>query len=202
MFVKICGITNREDALAAVAFGARAIGFVFADFSPRVANPAEIEKWIDAVPSGVCKVGVFVDEKPAVIEDIAARLRLDVAQLHGAETPADHPRNIRVWRAFRVKTGIDPVPDYPAEAILIDGPAFDWSRAGQYSHPLILAGGLTPENVAESLARVRRHCEPWAVDVASGIEASPGRKDPARMKEFIQAALGGNSPDRCKASTP
>ncbi len=201
MFVKICGITNREDALAAVEFGARAIGFVFADFSPRAAKPSLIEPWIDQLPSGIWKVGVFVDEKPAVIESIAARLRLDVAQLHGAETPAEHPRNIRIWRAFRVRAASDSVPDYPAEAILIDGPAFDWSRAAAFTHPLILAGGLTPDNVADSVARVRRHCEPWAVDVASGIEASPGRKDHARMKEFIHAALGGNTPDRCKAPT-
>jgi len=195
MFVKICGITNREDALAAVEAGARAIGFVFADFSPRVANPAHIEHWIDQIPRDIRKVGVFVDEKPAVIEDIAARLNLDVAQLHGSETPADHPRHIPIWRAFRVKSAEDRIPDYPAEAILIDGPAFDWSRARALTHPVILAGGLNPDNVAGAIARVRQHCEPWAVDVASGIESSPGRKDHARMKEFIEAAL------RCTTSS-
>lgn len=189
MFVKICGLTNREDALAAVEAGARAVGFVFANSSPRVANPAHIEHWIGEIPRDVWRVGVFVDEKPAAIEDIAARLDLDIAQLHGAETPAEHPRNIRIWRAFRVKTATDVVPDYPAEAILIDGPAYDWSRAASFTHPLIVAGGLNPDNVGAAVARVRQHCEPWAVDVASGIETSPGRKDHARMKEFIQAAL-------------
>ena len=189
MFVKICGITNREDALAAVEAGARAIGFVFANFSSRAANPAHLEHWISHIPAHVWKVGVFVDEKPEVIEEIAARLNLDIAQLHGSETPSQHPRHIRIWRAFRIKAAEDRVPDYPAEAILIDGPAFDWSRAAEFSHPLILAGGLNPDNVAESIARVRRHVEPWAVDVASGIETAPGRKDHARMKEFIEAAL-------------
>jgi phosphoribosylanthranilate isomerase len=189
MFVKICGITNREDALAAVEAGARAIGFVFADSSPRAANPAHVEHWISDIPADIWKVGVFVDQTPEIMEETAARLDLDIAQLHGSETPAQHPRHIRVWRAFRVRTAEDRIADYPAEAILIDGAAFDWSRAAEISHPLILAGGLNPDNVAESIARVRRHCEPWAVDVASGIEASPGRKDHARMKEFIQAAL-------------
>lgn len=190
MFVKICGITNREDALAAVEAGARAIGFVFAACSPRAAKPADIEPWISEIPAQIWKVGVFVDERPEIIEEIAARLKLDIVQLHGSETPAQHPRDIRIWRAFRVRTAEDRVADYPAEAILIDGPAFDWSRAAAFSPPLILAGGLNPDNVAGAIARVRRHCEPWAVDVASGVEAAPGRKDHARMKEFIQAALG------------
>ena len=189
MFVKICGITNREDALAAVDAGARAIGFVFANCSPRAANPAHLEHWIGDIPRDIWKVGVFVDEKPEAIEEIAARLNLDIAQLHGSETPARHPAHLRVWRAFRVKTAEDQVPDYPAEAILIDGPAFDWSRAAAFSHPLILAGGLNPDNVVKAIARARRHAEPWAVDVASGIEAAPGRKDHARMKQFIQTAL-------------
>jgi len=112
-----------------------------------------------------------------------------VAQLHGAETPDLHPRNIRVWRAFRVKDAEDRVPDYPAEAILIDGPAFDWSQAAAFTRPLIVAGGLNPDNVAARIERVRQHVEPWAVDVASGIEHAPGRKDHRRMKEFIEAAL-------------
>jgi phosphoribosylanthranilate isomerase len=184
MFVKICGLTNREDALAAVEAGARAIGFVFAP-SPRQANPADIEPWIGEVPPHVWKVGVFVDEDPETIEQIARQLRLDIAQLHGAETPGRHPRGIRVWKAFRIADANTEVPDYPAEAILIDGPAYDWSRTSHFSRPLILAGGLTPENVASAIQRAR----PWAVDVSSGIETSPGRKDHARMKQFIETAL-------------
>ena len=184
MFVKICGLTNREDALAAIDAGARAIGFVFAP-SPRRANPADIEPWIGEIPPHIWKVGVFVNENRETIERIARQLHLDIAQLHGAETPDQHPRGIRVWRAFRIKDRSTEVPDYPAEAILIDGPDYDWSRTEHFSRPLILAGGLTPDNVAAAIERAR----PWAVDVSSGIEESPGRKDHARMKQFIEAAL-------------
>jgi phosphoribosylanthranilate isomerase len=185
MFVKICGLTNREDALAAVEAGARAIGFVFAN-SRRRADPDQIASWIGEIPAEVWKVGVFVNEERETIEGIAAQLGLDVAQLHGNETPDRHPRNIRIWKAFRVLNAGTPVPDYPAEAILIDGPAFDWSQTAHLTRPLILAGGLNPENVA---AAIRRAGRPWAVDVASGVEASPGRKDHSRMKQFIEAAL-------------
>jgi phosphoribosylanthranilate isomerase len=184
MFVKICGLTNREDALAAVTSGARAIGFVFAP-SPRRASPADIEPWIGEIPAGIWKVGVFVDEDRETMERIARQLHLDIAQLHGAETPERHPRGVRVWKAFRINDARTEVPDYPAEAILIDGPGFDWTRTGHLSRPLILAGSLTPDNVAAALARAR----PWAVDISSGIEKSPGRKDHARMKQFIEEAL-------------
>jgi phosphoribosylanthranilate isomerase len=189
MFVKICGLTSREDALAAVEAGANAIGFVFAP-SPRTADPDQIAPWLDEVPAGVLKVGVFVDEAPEKIEDIGKRLRLDVAQLHGSETPSEHPHGLRIWKAFRVKDSFTKVPDYPAEAILIDGPAYDWSQTSHFSKPLILAGGLNPDNVTEA---IHRACHPgsnlWAVDVSSGIESAPGRKDHARMKQFIEAAL-------------
>ena len=187
MFVKICGITNPEDAFAAIDAGARALGFIFYAPSPRHTTAAQLEPWISTIPPHIWKVGVFVDESPDIIEQIAAQLQLDIAQLHGRETPARHPRAIRIWKAFRVKDPQTDVPDYPAEAILIDGPAYDWSRAAYFSRPLILAGGLTPDNVREAIARVPG--KPWAVDVASGVEASPGRKDHTRMKQFIQAAL-------------
>lgn len=188
MLVKICGLTNRDDALAAVEAGAKAIGFVFAP-SARRADPEAIAPWIAEIPAGITKVGVFVDELPETIEAIAAKLGLDVAQLHGSETPAQHPRNIRIWRAYRVKDAATEVPDYPAEAILIDGAAYDWSKASGFTRPLILAGSLNPENVAAAIARARQYTPLLAVDVASGIEASPGRKDHARMKQFIEAAL-------------
>jgi phosphoribosylanthranilate isomerase len=187
MFVKICGITNREDAFAAVDAGARALGFIFYPSSPRHVTAAQLQPWIEEVPSHIWKVGVFVDESPELIEQIAAQLRLDIAQLHGRETPERHPRAIRIWKAFRVTDPHTNVPDYPAEAILIDGPAYDWSRTAHFTRPLILAGGLNPGNVREAIARIAG--KPWAVDVASGVESSPGRKDHARMKEFIEAAL-------------
>src|SRR4051812_6612528 len=102
MFVKICGITNREDALAAVEAGARALGFIFCPASPRCVTAAELEPWLDEIPSEIWKVGVFVDEAPEQIEQISARLGLDIAQLHGRETPELHPRAIRIWKAFRI----------------------------------------------------------------------------------------------------
>jgi phosphoribosylanthranilate isomerase len=185
MIVKICGLTNRDDALAAVDAGARALGFVFYRPSQRSVTAAQLAPWLHEVPPHVWKVGVFVDEGPELIEQIAVQLDLDIAQLHGRETPDLHPRNIRVWKAFRVADAKTEVPDYPAEAILIDGPAYDWTRTQHFSRPLILAGGLNPDNVRAAIGRAR----PWAVDVASGIEASPGHKDHARMKKFIEEAL-------------
>lgn len=185
MFVKICGITNRDDALAAVDAGARALGFIFYSHSPRSVAAAQLAPWLHEIPPHVWKVGVFVDEATEVIEQIGAQLDLDIAQLHGRETPDQHPRNIRVWKAFRVADAQTEIPDYPAEAILIDGAAYDWSRTQHLSRPLILAGGLDPDNVRAAIERVR----PWGVDVASGIESSPGQKDHALMKKFIEEAL-------------
>jgi phosphoribosylanthranilate isomerase len=184
MFVKICGITNRDDALAAVQAGARALGFIFYSGSPRHVTAGQLEPWIDEIPADVWKVGVFVDEAPDEVERIGARVGLDIAQLHGSETPGRHPNGMRVWKAFRV--GNEPIPDYPAaEAILIDGREYDWTRTAHFTRPLILAGGLDENNVRD---RIRR-AKPWGVDVASGIESSPGRKDHVRMKRFIEAAL-------------
>ena len=188
MFVKICGITNPEDALAAVRAGARAIGLIFYPPSPRSVTAETAAEWIGQIPSEIWRVGVFVDEKPAEIERVAALLRLDVAQLHGNETPEQHPRGVRIWRAFRVQH-IAPPADYPAEAVLLDGPGggrtFDWNLAAGVNRPVVLSGALTPENVRGAIQFVR----PWGVDVASGVEASPGRKNHQRMKQFIEAAL-------------
>lgn len=189
MFVKICGLTNREDAFAAVDAGAGALGFVFYPPSPRSANPAALAPWFGELPQAVWKVGVFVDESPEEIERIAASLGLDVAQLHGNETPDRHPRNIRVWKAQRINGAGVAAPDYPAEAIVLDGPGsgriFDWSLAAGVTRPVVLAGGLTPDNVRAAIAKTN----PWGVDTASGVEAAPGRKDHAKMKAFIKAAL-------------
>jgi len=189
MFVKICGITNREDALAAVDAGARALGFIFYDKSPRAVTAAQIETFVNDIPKDVWKVGVFVNESPATIERIATRLGLDVAQLHGSETPDQHPRGLRVWKAFRVTDGRIPESTATAEAILLDGPAtgktFDWSLAAGFPGKLIVAGGLDETNVHKAVAIAR----PWGVDVSSRIETAPGRKDHVRMKKFIEAAL-------------
>ncbi|MDQ1473453.1 MAG: phosphoribosylanthranilate isomerase [Bryobacterales bacterium] len=199
MFVKICGITNREDAMAAVDAGATALGFIFYDRSSRAVTAAALESWIADLPPNVWKVGVYVDETPGNIGRISRRLNLDVAQLHGAETPDLYPQNIRIWKAIRLGTnpghadtsrvfpGADEFPG--TEAILFDGPGngqtFKWSLAANFTKPVILAGGLTPDNVHQAIEQTN----PWGVDTASGVEASPGRKDHARMKLFIKEAL-------------
>ena len=189
MFVKICGITNRDDAMAAIDAGAAAVGFVFYGASPRCADPAAIESWISEIPSTIWKAGVFVNEEPEKIEEITAQLGLDIAQLHGEETPDRHPRGIRIWKAFRINGAGVPQPDYPAEAILLDGPGsgrtFDWRIASEVPGNVVLAGGLTPENVRAAVEQTNA----WGVDTASGVETAPGRKDHARMKMFIKAAL-------------
>ena len=189
MFVKICGITNREDALAAVEMGARALGFIFYDKSLRAVTPEQIETFVSDLPKGIWKVGVFVNESPAKIEEIGAQLGLDIAQLHGAETPDQHPAGLRVWKAFRV-TGPETFgTHYPAEATLLDGPStgtpFDWSLAANFPGKVIVAGGLDENNVRDAVTIV----QPWGVDVSSAIESSPGRKDHIRMKKFIGEAL-------------
>jgi phosphoribosylanthranilate isomerase len=189
MFVKICGITNRGDALTAVEAGARALGFIFYEKSPRAVTAAQIAGFAADIPKDVWKVGVFVNESPAKIEEISAQLGLDIAQLHGAETPDSHPRGLRVWKAFRVTENRVPDPDYPAEALLLDGPstgsAFDWPIAAQLSRRIIIAGGLDENNVRAAIEQAH----PWGVDVSSRIESSPGKKDCVRMKKFIEAAL-------------
>jgi len=189
MFVKICGITNRGDALAAIEAGARALGFNFYEKSPRAVTTAQIAEFIADIPNDIWKVGIFVNESPAKIEEISAQLGLDVAQLHGTETPDTHPRGLRVWKAFRMTENRVPDPDYPAEALLLDGPssgnAFNWQLAAQLPRKIILAGGLDESNVHAAIEQVR----PWGVDVCSRIESSPGIKDRIRMKKFIEAAL-------------
>jgi phosphoribosylanthranilate isomerase len=189
MFVKICGITNREDALAAVDAGGRALGFIFYDRSPRGVTPEAVEPWLREIPADVWKVGVYVNESPARISEISSHLNLDIAQLHGSELPEVYPSGIRVWKAIRVKGIIPETAGDPAEAILLDGPGsgqtFDWKLAATVTKPVVLAGGLTPENVRSAIDQA----SPWGVDIASGVESSPGRKDHARMKMFIKAAL-------------
>lgn len=189
MFVKICGITNREDAEAAIESGAKALGFIFHSASPRSVTPDSVGSWIGLIPSGIWKVGVFVDESRELVEEISKDLDLDIAQLHGAETPRNYPRGVRVWKARRIADTYVPIEIGRAEALVLDGPrggkTFDWSLAAAVPGKLILAGGLTPENVREAIGKTT----PWGVDTASGVESAPGRKDHARMKLFIKAAL-------------
>jgi phosphoribosylanthranilate isomerase len=204
MTIKICGITNAEDALAAAAAGATAIGFNFHPRSPRYIAPERAAQI--ATPAGVRRVGVFVNEPASRVEEIARIARLDVAQLSGDEQPADFPAALAVWKGVRVTEDFDfsLYAECPAKALLLDGPAaglyggagiaFDWSvLAGAFacqsggacfSLPIILAGGLDASNVARAVALAH----PWGVDACSRIEASPGQKDHKKMTEFIAAA--------------
>ena len=195
MTIKICGITNPEDALAAAAAGATALGFNFYPRSPRYIAPERAAAI--ATPAGVRRVGVFVNEPAARVEEIARIAKLDVAQLSGDERPADYPAALAVWKAVRVAEDFDLslYAECPAEALLLDGPAaglyggagktFDWSLGGAcFGLPIILAGGLDASNVARAVAMAH----PWGVDACSRIEAAPGRKDHKKMTEFLQAA--------------
>ena len=194
MVLKICGITNSEDAAAAVEGGATAIGFNFWPRSPRYIAPDEAAR----IPSreGIRRVGVFVNEAPVRIEEIARLVQLDVVQLHGDEKPAAYPAGLNVWKAARVTAGFDfsAYDDSPAEALVLDGPAgelyggsgqtFDWGLAAAIRKRIILAGGLDGSNVARAIAAAH----PWGVDACSRIESAPGKKDHRKMNEFLRAA--------------
>ena len=194
MVLKICGITNAEDAAAAVEGGATAIGFNFWPRSPRYVVPEQACQI--ASGAAVRRVGVFVNEAPARIEEIARVARLDVAQLHGDERPAMYPTGMTVWKAARVSAGFDfsAYEDSPAEALLLDGAAgelyggggevFDWGLAAVVRKRIIVAGGLDASNVAQAIAAAH----PWGVDACSRLESAPGKKDHRKMNEFLQAA--------------
>jgi phosphoribosylanthranilate isomerase len=194
MILKICGITNQADATAAIQSGATAVGFNFYPRSPRYIAPAQAAAI--ASPAGVRRVGVFVNENRDRVQEIARAARLDVAQLHGDETPADYPAPLAVWKALRVDAGFDLArfQDNPAEALLLDGPAaglyggsgqsFDWHLVRQARRKIVLAGGLDASNVAAAIELVR----PWGVDSCSRIESAPGKKDHKKMNEFLMAA--------------
>jgi len=195
-FVKICGITSEADALLAVGMGASAVGFVFAP-SPRQMAPAAVADIVKRLPYETVTVGVFRDESPQRVVEIAGQIGLRAVQLHGLES-ADDTR----WVAERVNWTIKAFPaghrnierflDYGAQTLLIDGAnsgsgeLFDWRLAEGVVDPgrLMVAGGLRPENVAAAIA----HLHPWGVDVASGVESSVGVKDPAKVREFVTAA--------------
>ncbi|WP_068830128.1 phosphoribosylanthranilate isomerase [Pseudomonas sp. BMS12] len=199
---KICGITRVEDALAAAALGADAIGLVFYAKSPRAVTVEQARAIIAALPPFVTTVGLFVDIGRDELQQILARVPLDLLQFHGDESAEQCEGFGRPYiKALRVKAGDDiaaQVRSYPgASGILLDtyvegvpggtGAAFDWSLVPQeLGKPVILAGGLHAGNVAEAVARVR----PYAVDVSGGVEASKGIKDARKIDAFIRAARG------------
>lgn len=205
VFVKICGITSEEDALLAVALGADAVGFVFAP-SPRQIAVGRARDIARRLPLDVLTVGVFRNDLPERILKIMSQTSLRAVQLHGNESAEE-----TAWIAQRVPTTIKAFPaghtglhsfkDYHADILLVDshapgsGNMFDWSLAEDaplVGTRLLLAGGLDPENVERAIERVR----PWGVDVSTGVESSPGHKDPSKMRLFIQNAKSAQTSEK------
>ncbi len=204
MFVKICGVTTEEDALLAVAMGADAIGFNFVPSSPRflaVSRAADIAK---RLPPEILTVGIFRNEAPERVVDLVHQAGLRAAQLHGHES-AEESRWVRARLPLTIKVfpGGDPelarAPTYGADVVMLDsaspgsGQVFDWSLAEGAPSGLriLLAGGLTADNVTDAIERVR----PWGVDVASGVESAPGVKDPSLVRRFVSTAKAAEPPD-------
>lgn len=197
--VKICGVTNVEDALACVSAGADAIGVNFAAASPRRVALDVAQAIVSALPAHVVSVGVFVDASEAEVRETVARVGVGCVQLHGAESPEFVAAFLpHAYKALRVR-GRDVLTlaaKYPGEHVLLDayvpgvaggtGATFDWALAAELARTrqVTLAGGLTPNNVADAVREVR----PFCVDVASGVEFAPGRKDIGKVKAFIAAA--------------
>jgi phosphoribosylanthranilate isomerase len=196
MFVKICGITNEDDALLAVALGADAVGFVFAP-SPRQIAAQKVYDITRRLPPEILTVGVFRNEHPKLVIETVQRAGLRAAQLHGHETfddVAEVAAAVR-WVIKAVVAGSNDArraDQYATDMILVDAPApgsgkvFDWGLVDDVPEGprIILAGGLTPENVAGAVQRVR----PWGVDVSSGVEREPGKKDALKLKAFMANA--------------
>jgi len=215
--IKICGITNREDALVVAQSGADALGLNFFPASPRYIPPRTAQDIVETLPTGMVKVGLFVGAPAADVCRWFDELHLDLIQIHGDEPPEYLPQlgDRPVMRAFRVGPGgartvleyLERCRDLAAlpRCVLLDalvagkyggtGKLADWNIAKEYlagdnMPPLVLAGGLTPQNVAEAIRTVR----PAAVDVAGGVESSPGHKDPIAVASFAQAARTQWSP--------
>lgn len=200
--VKICGITNVEDALSAVDYGADALGFIFFDKSPRYVKPEKAKEIISYLPPFVTTVGVFVNEISAKISDIIDFAGINTIQFHGDESPEACRIWPRVIKAFRVREFIDlkPLEQYKTSAFLLDtytadsfggtGQIFNWDIAIEAKRfgRIILSGGLTPDNIEKAVKMVK----PYAVDVSSGVEASKGKKDLKKMRAFIEKAKGSS----------
>jgi phosphoribosylanthranilate isomerase len=198
--VKVCGITNLVDAELACELGANALGFIFYKKSPRYITPNQVQEIVRNLSRKVCLVGVFVNENIDTVISIAKECGLNIAQLHGDESPKDCQKcldaGLKVIRGIRVRADskADELLLWPATAFLLDafsenayggtGKLTDWDFAKEAAkqHKVFLSGGLNPQNVREAIEQVNPH----AVDVCSGVESSPGKKDPAKMKQFFE----------------
>lgn len=201
--VKICGITSVADAIACVEAGADALGFMFYKRSPRYIEPAVAAEIARQLPEHIIRVGVFVNEQVATVKAVLAMCRLDLLQFHGDEPPEYCLQfNMRTMKAFRVRdtASLRLLPAYETDFWLLDayvpalrggtGETFNWQlavEAKKFGRAIFLAGGLTPENVAVAVQLV----QPYGVDVSTGVESAPGKKDHAKIRAFIEAAKGG-----------
>ena len=199
MKIKICGITNKIDAVNAAGLSVDMLGFVFYKRSKRCVEPAVATEIINELPPGIARVGVFVDEAPEKIRSIAEASGLDTLQFHGSETPefcSSFRKDYKVIKAFRVKARQDlkKINDYDVDYYLLDaykadtpggtGEVFDWKilRDFELLKPVILSGGLDAANVGDAIAEVA----PYGVDVSSGVETKPGKKDVELMNRFVE----------------
>lgn len=201
MWVKICGITTVEDAAMAIEYGADALGLNFFPESPRRITFEEAEEIVRIVSSPVEWVGVFVNEDPVRMREEARRLPLDWIQLHGDEDRSicEALEGFQRMKAIRVHSqdDLEGLEQFPVERYLLDSPTqryggsgktwvWEWAAKAVQNYPIVVAGGLTPENVRRMIEEVH----PFGVDVCSGVESSPGKKDPDRLRRFIEAAKG------------
>jgi phosphoribosylanthranilate isomerase len=195
-WIKICGITNLEDGLRAASLNVDALGFIFAS-SPRRVEPSVAREIISVLPETLLKAGVFVDEDPVEVLRVAECCSLNILQFHGEESP-EYCRKFlcSVFKTIRIKDfdSLNDMERYPDATLLLDtyspvqaggtGISFPWEIAlkAKEKRNFILSGGLTPSNVGEAIKTIK----PWGVDVCSGVEVTPGKKDPLKMKEFIE----------------
>lgn len=203
--IKICGITNLDDGLEAIAAGVDALGFVFVPNTPRYITPPQAKLVIKQLPPFITNVGLFVDSEIDEIEDIVNHCKLDAVQLHGNESPemcSQISLQTKVIKSFHVKKELqvlrNEIENYRVDAYLLDtfikgkaggtGQTFDWRIAEGLSQRIILAGGLTPDNIGTAIAQL----QPYGVDVSSGVEKSPGKKDTNKIHSFVRQVRKAN----------
>ena len=203
--IKICGITNLDDGLEAIAAGVDALGFVFVPNTPRYITPSQAKLVIKQLPPFITNVGLFVDNEIGEIEDIVNHCKLDAVQLHGNESPEMCTKirfQTKVIKSFHVKKEPqvlrNEIENYRVDAYLLDtfikgkaggtGQTFDWRIAEGLSQRIILAGGLTPDNIGTAIAQL----QPYGVDVSSGVEKSPGKKDTNKIYSFVRQVRKAN----------